>query len=99
MGHIPVRKRAGNQLYLVAGLFAHNWVRELQMSTSKPSRGTTENRAALWIFEKIDTVRRTLIQRAGRFARPAGQLTLTISGNTSVKNKLLPLLGKLKPAA
>jgi hypothetical protein len=99
MGHIPVRKRAGNQLYLLAGLFAHNLVRELQMSTSKPSRGTTENRAALWIFEKIDTVRRTLIQRAGRFTRPAGQLTLTISGNTPVKNRLMQMLGKLKPAA
>lgn len=99
MGHIPVRTRAGNQSYLLAGLFAHNLVRELQMQTSKPSRRTTEKRAPLWIFEKIDTVRRTLIQRAGRFTRPAGQLTLTISANTSIKNKLLHMLGKLKPTA
>jgi hypothetical protein len=38
-------------MYLLAGLFAHNCVRELQMRTETRSRGTTDNRAALWIFE------------------------------------------------
>ncbi len=54
----------------LAGLFAHNLVRELQMRTAERSRGTTDNRAALWIFERVDTVRKTLLRRAGRLTRP-----------------------------
>ena len=34
MGYVPVRKCLGNQLYLLAGLLAHNLVRELQMATT-----------------------------------------------------------------
>lgn len=99
MGHVPVRRRLGNQMYLLAGLFAHNLVRELQMQTAAPSRGTTDNRAALWMFEQVDTVRKTLLQRAGRLTRPSGTLTLTISGGSTVKDKLLDMLDRLRPAA
>ena len=99
MGHVPVRRCLGNQMYLLAGLFAHNLVRELQMQTETRSRGTTDNRAALWIFERVDTVRRTLLQRAGRLTRPSGKLTLTISGGATVKGKLLGILDRLRPAA
>ncbi len=99
MGHVAVRGLVGNQLYLLAGLLAHNLVRELQMQTSGPDRGTTENRAALWCFERLDTLRRTVIQRAGRLTRPAGRLTLTISGTRFVRNKLLRMLDALPPAA
>jgi len=35
------------------------------MLASGPDRGTTENRATLWSFERLDTLRRTVIQRAG----------------------------------
>lgn len=99
MGHVPVRRRLGNQLYLLAGLFAHNLMRELQMRTEAPARGTTDNRAALWIFEQVATVRKTLLQRAGRLTRPSGKLTLTISGGGTVKEKLLGILDRLHPAA
>jgi hypothetical protein len=99
MGHVPVRRRRGNQTYLLAGLFAHNLVRELQMRTERQSRGTTDNRAALWVFEQVDTVRKTLLHRAGRLTRPSGKLTLTISGGSVVKEKLLGMLDRLRPAA
>ena len=99
MGHVPVRRRLGNQMYLLAGLFAHNLVRELQMRTETRSRGTTDNRAALWVFEQVDTVRKTLLQRAGRLTRPSGKLTLTISAAGMVKEKLLDMLDRLRPAA
>ena len=71
MGHVPVRRRLGNQAYLLAGLFAHNLFRELQMRTAARARGTTGNRAPLWIFETVDTLRKTLLQRAGRLTHPA----------------------------
>ncbi len=99
MGHVPVRARRGNQMYLLAGLFAHNLVRELQMLTTERSRSTTDNRAALWVFERVDTVRKTLLQRAGRLTSPGGKLTLTISGASRVEKKLRSMLDHLRPAA
>lgn len=99
MGYVPVRKCLGNQLYLLAGLLAHNVLRELQMMTSPPSRGTTEKRAPLWVFEELHTFRSGLIQRAGRFTRPHGKLTLTISAARWIKNRLLDLMQRLQNAA
>jgi hypothetical protein len=102
MDYVPVRTRCGNQLYLLAGLFAHNVTRELQMATTPPCRHTTVNRAALWAFEKLDTLRISLLHRAGRFTRPQGILTLTLNANLWVRQQLLGLLQALKalrPAA
>ncbi len=99
MSYVPVRKWLGNQTYLLAGLLAHNLLRELQMMTSTPSRRTTEKRAPLWAFEQLDTFRKGLIQRAGRLTRPHGKLTLTISAKHWIKNRLLDLLERLQNAA
>lgn len=70
LDYVPVRSREGNQTYLLAGLFAHNLMRELQMQTSPPCRTTTRQRATRWVFERLDTLRKTLIQRAGRLTHP-----------------------------
>jgi hypothetical protein len=96
MGYIPVRTQIGNQLYLVAGVLAHNLTREFQMMTTPRRRKTSAKRAALWVFEQLDTLRRTLIQRAGRLTRPHGKLTLTISANQSVRTQLLHCLAVLQ---
>lgn len=95
MDYVPVRTRVGNQLYLLAGLFAHNLTRELQMATTPPCRNTTANRAALWAFEKLDTLRTTLLHRAGRFTRPQRILTLTLNANAWARQRLLDLLKAL----
>ena len=99
MGYVPVKKWLGNQTYLLAGLFAHNLLRELQMMTSAPSRRTTEKRTPLWAFEQLHTFRAGLIQRAGRLTRPHGKLTLTISAGHWIKNRILNLLERLQNAA
>ena len=98
MGYVPVRKWLGNQTYLLAGVFAHNLLRELQMMTSAPSRGTTAKRTPLWAFEELHTFRAGLIQRAGRLTRPCGKLTLTISASHWIKNRVLGLLTALQNA-
>jgi len=99
MGYVPVRKWLGNQTYLLAGIFAHNLLRELQMMTAAPTRGTTAKRPPLWTFEELHTFRAGLIQRAGRLTRPHGTLTLTISANHWIKARLLGILNALHNAA
>ncbi len=98
MDYVPVRRRIGNQLYLLAGLFAHNLARELQMATTPPSRGTTPQRSTLWTFEKLDTLRNMLLHRAGRLTRPQGIFTLTCNANTWLRERLLGILHALKAA-
>jgi len=85
MDYVPTRSWAGNQFYMLASLTAHNVTRELQMRTSPRRRGTNPKRAALWLFEKLDTVRNRTIRRAGRLNRPDGVLTLTMSRNEAVQ--------------
>ena len=96
MDYIPVTTRVGNQLYMFASILAHNLTRELQIQVTPRARGTTAKRAALWCFREIETLRRTLIQRAGRIIRPAGKLILSMASNEKLENELLHFLGRLK---
>ncbi len=96
MDYVPVTTRVGNQLYMFAAILAHNLTRELQMQVSPRVRGTTAKRAALWCFREIETLRRTLIQRAGRIIRPAGKLILSMDSNEKLETELLHSLGILK---
>lgn len=98
MDYVPTRRRAGNQIYLLAGILAHNLNREMQMRCHERQRNTTEKRAPLWQFEQLATLRRQIIQRAGRLTRPQGALTLTMAANPSVKSKLLHYMQVLNPA-
>jgi hypothetical protein len=95
LDYVPVRTLYGNQTYLLAGLFAYNLTRELQMQTAPPARSTTAKRTCLWIFEKVDTLRKTLLHRAGRLNRPQGVLTLTLSANPTIKTRLLHILDRI----
>jgi hypothetical protein len=92
MDYVPVRTWIGNKIYLLCNLLAHNLVRELQMQAQQPVRRTTEKRTPLWIFEGIEVVRRTFIQRAGRLSTPCGVRTLTMSANAAVRRTLLHYL-------
>jgi len=99
MDYVPTRTKAGNQTFLLSAVLAHNLNREMQMLCYDKERNTTEKRAPLWCFEQLGTVRRKLIQRAGRLTRPQGKLTLTMSANPAVKSELLHYLDALKSAA
>jgi len=99
MDYIAVRNLLGNQLFMMAAVLSHNLNRELQMEAKAPDRGTTEKRAPLWVFEELRSLRHRLIQRAGRFTNPQGNLTLTMSANESVKNGLLEYLEAFQEAA
>lgn len=99
MDYIPTRRQAGNQVFVLSAMLAHNLNREMQMMADTQQRHTTEKRAPLWRFEQLGTLRRKLIQRAGRLTKPQGALTLTMSANPAVKSELLHYLDVLKQAA
>ena len=99
MDYIPTRRQAGNQVYMLAAMLAHNLSREMQMVANNRQRGTTEKRAPLWKFTQLGTLRRKLIQRAGRLTRPQRKLTLTMSANPTVKSELLHYMNAIHQAA
>ena len=94
-----VRGYVGNQLNMFAGILAHNLTRELQMRLNPRERRTTAKRAALWGFREIETLRRTLIQRAGRIIRPAGKLILSMNSNARLEGDLRHALAILNASA
>ena len=99
MDYIPTKRQAGNQVFVLAAMLAHNLNREMQMITTMQARQTTERRAPLWQFTRLGTLRRKLIQRAGRLTRPQGKLTLTMNANPAVRSELLHYLDALTKAA
>lgn len=99
MGYVPTQTWYGNQVYLLSAILAHNLSREMQMIARKPSRTTQQKRPALWDFEQLGTLRRRIIQRAGRLIRPQGKLTLSMSANEIVQNELLHYINAIEEAA
>jgi hypothetical protein len=99
MDYVPTRSWAGNQFYMLASLMAHNVTRELQMRTQLRRHGANPKRAALWLFEKLETVRNRTIRRAGRLNRPNGVLTLTLSRNKAVQKDYERIMRELEKAA
>jgi len=90
--YVPTRTLNGNRAYLLAGLIAHNLGKELQMETFEQQRNTTGTRQPLWVFSKLETLRRTLIQRAGRITQPQGNLKLTMNANAAVQRDIMQYL-------
>jgi Transposase DDE domain group 1 len=95
LDYIPFRNKSANQLYLLAGVMAHNLNRELQMRAYDKEKNTTEKRSSLWVFKELNTIRKNIIQRAGRLTRPQGKLKLTMSANEKVQGEILHFYDKL----
>lgn len=95
MDYIPVKKRLGNETYLLASVFTFNLIRELQRQVEPPQRKTTRKRAPLWVFEQVETFRRTTLHRPGRLSTPSGKLVLTFSANKDLKQRVLQIFKAL----
>ena len=92
MGYVPCNSWNANKLFLLSNVVAHNLTRELQMRYRERDRQTTVKRPALWKFSKIGTLRKQIIQRAGRLIRPQGILTLSMPSNPRVEEIILSYL-------
>ena len=99
MDYIPTRSWAGNLIYMQASILAHNLNREMQMQTKPRTRENGLTRPALWLFEKLETVRNRVIRRAGRLHSPNGKLTLTMSTNEAVQGDYERISAGLAEAA
>jgi hypothetical protein len=99
LDYVPTKSLAGNQVFLLSAVLAHNLNRDLQITAHERSRETTPRRSPLWQFERLETLRLKLINRAGRLNQPQGRLTLTMSTNPAVEEELLHYRRKLEKAA
>ena len=99
MDYVPTHTLAGNQIYLISTIMAHNLTKELQMIGAESDRKTGEKRPALWKFKKLSTIRQQIIQRAGRIIKPQGKIVLSMAANEGVKTEMLHFLGKLDEVA
>ena len=88
MNYIPCNTWNGNKVYMLSAILAHNLTRKLQMHHHERDRATTTKRPSLWRFAQIGTLRRNIIQRAGRLIRPDGTLTLSMAANDAVRDEL-----------
>jgi hypothetical protein len=96
---IPCRRLAGNQIFTICAMMAHNLSREIQMLAQPSAPRSLAKRPAVYAFERLDTLRHRIIQRAGRLTRPQGELTLTMSANQAVRSDLMQFLDVLKMVA
>jgi hypothetical protein len=96
---IATRKLAGNQIYTLCAMMAHNLSKEIQMLAAPVAERARPKRPAAWEFKTLDTLRHQVIQRAGRLTRPQGELTLTMSANKAVRKDLLHFLDAVQKAA
>ncbi len=96
---IPCRRLVANQVFILCSMMSHNISREIQMLANPSNTRAKAKRPAAWKFEKLDTLRHRIIQRAGRLIQPQGKLTLTLSANKTVRKDLLHFLDVLQKAA
>ena len=99
LGVIPCKRLSSNQVFTIASMMAHNFSREMQMVAHPAATRAKPKRPSAWIFQKLDTIRHQIIQRAGRLTRPQGKLTLTMSPNPAVRKNLLHFMDVLQKAA
>ena len=96
---IAARNLAGNQIYTLCAMMAHNLSKEIQILAKPAAQRSRPKRPAAWEFKTLDTLRHRVIQRAGRLTRPQGELTLTMSANKAVRKDLLHFLDVVQKAA
>jgi len=62
LGVIPCRKLAANQIFTLSSMMDHNLTREMQMLAHPAAARSQPKRPAAWKFQKLNTIRRRIIQ-------------------------------------
>lgn len=96
---IPMRRKFGNQIFMLSAMLAHNLGRELQMTAKDQQRGTGYKRPTLWDFASLGTIRQNLLHTAGYLTNPQGELTLTMNVSEAARSGMTEYLEALDAAA
>jgi hypothetical protein len=93
LDYLPSRRLVGNQVWILSTLLAQALTREMQMSATTPRHArNTPTREPLWLLERVDTLRKHIIQRAARITRPAHRIVITLARNAAVERDIRRLL-------
>ena len=92
LSYVPCNNWNANKVFSLCNVIAHNLTRELQMRYRERDRHTSVKRPALWKFSRIGTLRKQIIQRAGRLIRPQGILTLSMANDPVVEDAIMSYL-------
>jgi hypothetical protein len=95
---IPTMKYAANSAWQMLSVLAFNLMRGFQIATTAQRRCWTRKRRSIFLFETIQTLRFTCLQRAGIIVRPDGYATLDV-GRSPVVAERFQRLGRLLKAA
>lgn len=100
LAYVPTKTWLGNRAFMSAVLIAHNLTRELEMLSKEPTRHSQDaKRAPLWVFSRTDSLRKGILQLAGRLIRPKGKLTLSMAINPALKSRFETVLHSIEAAA
>lgn len=99
MDYVPAKRWSVNKIFVTCSVLAHNLTRELQMRTQPADRTTMPKRPALWAFEKLDTIRRRLLLRAGRIINPGGTAIISMAANDEIEVEFSHILERLRCSA
>lgn len=81
---VPSRRYAANSAWQMLSVMAFNLMRSMQMATTATRRSPNRKRRTLFRLASIQTLRYTVIQRAGIVVRPRGKQTLDVGNNPAV---------------
>ncbi len=99
LDYVPCRRLLANQIYSTTALLAHNFARELQMASSKPRvQRQPPNRAPIFEFANLGTIRDRFVRRAGSLTRPGGTLTLTVAAAGVARHGIERIVHALRAA-
>lgn len=89
---IPCKRIVGSQIFTFCTMMDYKLFREIQMLSTPPAPKSLPKDPAAWAFDRLDTLRHRIIQRADRLARPKGEYPRTMSANQAVREDLLHFL-------
>lgn len=96
---VPMRRKVGNQIFMLSSMLAHNLGRELQMAAKPRHRGTGYKRPSMWELSSLGTLRQNLLHTAGYLTNPQGELTLTMNLGDAARSDMTEYLEAFKIAA
>jgi hypothetical protein len=96
---VPTNHYAANSAWQQFVVLAHNLLANFQIQTGVSHKPRTQKRTALWVLERVDTLRFELFNKAGLLLHPEGHFVLRLAPNSRVRKRFLRIAHALARAA